>query len=93
MVEGQQAPSVQDPGSTRRTLSVRQAAFIDFAAANGSPLGAELAPLQRGKAAQRPAPLQQRLTDDDARAHSAFVETLGEKAIWWRFLAPAPTDA
>ena len=74
-------------------LGVRQAAFIDFAAANGSPLGAELAPLQRGKAAQRPAPLQPRLTAEDAKAHAAFVERLGDKAIWWRFLTPAPSDA
>jgi DNA polymerase-3 subunit epsilon len=74
-------------------LGVRQAAFIDFAAANGSPLGAELAPLQRGKAAQRPAPLQPRLTAEDARAHAAFVEKLGEKAIWWRFLTPARSGA
>jgi DNA polymerase-3 subunit epsilon len=74
-------------------LGVRQAAFTDFAAANGSPLGAELAPLQRGKAAQRPAPLKPRLEAEDIAAHTAFVETLGEKAIWWRFLAPAATDA
>jgi DNA polymerase III subunit epsilon len=74
-------------------LGVRQAAFIDFAAANGNPLGAELAPLQRGKAAQRPAPLKPRLTADDAKAHTAFVERLGDKAIWWRFLTPARSDA
>ena len=70
-------------------LGVRQAAFIDFAAENGSPLGAELAPLQRGKAAQRPAPLQPRLTSEDAQAHTVFVETLGANAIWRRFLVPA----
>jgi DNA polymerase-3 subunit epsilon len=74
-------------------LGVRQAAFIDFAAANGSPLGAELAPSQRGKAAQRPMPLQPRLTAEDAKAHAAFVKRLGEKAIWWRFLSPARSDA
>jgi DNA polymerase-3 subunit epsilon len=74
-------------------LGVRQAAFTDFAAANGSPLGAELAPLQRGKAAQRPTALQPRLTADDAKAHAAFVERLGDKAIWWRFLTPARSDA
>ena len=67
-------------------LGVRQAAFIDFAAESGSPLGAELAPLQRGKAAQRPAPLQPRLSAEDARAHTVFVETLGANAIWRRFL-------
>ena len=69
-------------------LGVRQAAFIDFAD-TGMPLGAEAAPLQRGKAAQRPAALPPRLTREDAAAHAAFVDTLGEKAIWRRFLAPA----
>jgi DNA polymerase III subunit epsilon len=70
-------------------LGVRQAAFIDFAATTGTPLGAEPAPLQRGKAIQRPAPLPARLSDEDAAAHAAFVETLGESAIWRRFFAPA----
>jgi DNA polymerase-3 subunit epsilon len=74
-------------------LGVRQAAFIDFAAANGSPLGAELAPLQRGKATQRPMPLAPRLTAEDAQAHAVFVEKLGTKAIWRRFMAPASSDA
>ncbi len=72
-------------------LGVRQAAFIDFAAAS-APLGAEAAPLQRGRAAQRPAPLSSRLTAADAAAHAAFVDTLGEKAIWRRFFAPV-TDS
>ncbi len=70
-------------------LGVRQAAFVDFAVETASPLGAELAPLQRGKAVQRPQPLEPRLSDDDRTAHAAFVETLGEKAIWRRFLTPA----
>jgi DNA polymerase III subunit epsilon len=65
-------------------LGVRQAAFIDFAASGASPLGAELAPLKRGNAVQRPAPLKPRPVDEVA--HAAFVETLGEKAIWRRFL-------
>lgn len=70
-------------------LGVRQAAFIDFAADTSTPLGAEPAPLQRAKAIQRPAPLSARLSAVDAAAHAAFVETLGEKAIWRRFFAPA----
>jgi DNA polymerase-3 subunit epsilon len=68
-------------------LGVRQAAFIDFAD-GGSPLGGELAPTQRGKAAQRPTPLQPRLTAEDTQAHTVFVETLGANAIWRRFLTP-----
>ena len=45
-------------------LGVRQAAFIDFAADTNTPMGAELAPLQRGTAAQRPAPLPSRLSPE-----------------------------
>jgi DNA polymerase-3 subunit epsilon len=54
-----------------------------------TPLGAELAPLQRGNAGQRPAPLPSRLSPEMEAAHAAFVETLGEKAIWRRFFVPA----
>lgn len=35
-------------------------------------------------APRRPAPLPPRLTDAEAAAHAAFVESLGEKAIWRR---------
>jgi DNA polymerase-3 subunit epsilon len=73
-------------------LGVRQAAFVELAMDGTSPLGAELAPLNKGNAAQRPGPLPRRLTDDDKAAHAAFVETLGVKAIWRRFLVPL-TDA
>lgn len=38
----------------------------------------------RVAAQPRPAPLAPRLTDADLAAHQAFVETLGEKAIWKR---------
>jgi hypothetical protein len=30
--------------------------------------------------------LASRLTAEDAQAHAVFVEKLGKKAIWWRFL-------
>ena len=70
-------------------LGVRQAAFIDFAADTNMPMGAELAPLQRSTAAQRPAPLPSRLSPELEAAHAAFVETLGEAAIWRRFVSPA----
>jgi DNA polymerase-3 subunit epsilon len=39
-----------------------------------------------GKARQRPAPLPSRLTQEDIAAHVAFVETLGEKALWRKHL-------
>jgi len=70
-------------------LGVRQAAFVGLAMDAATPLGAELAPLQRGNAGQRPAPLPSRLSPEMEAAHAAFVETLGEKAIWRRFFAAA----
>lgn len=42
-------------------------------------------------AVSRPMPLPSRLTEEDIAAHQAFVEGLGEKAIWKR-LAPAPVN-
>jgi DNA polymerase-3 subunit epsilon len=70
-------------------LGVRQAAFVGLAMDGATPLGAELAPLQRGTAAQRPAPLPSRLSAEADAEHMAFVETLGPKALWRRFFAPA----
>ena len=35
----------------------------------------------------RPVPLASRITPDEAEAHQIFVEKLGEKAIWKRFVA------
>lgn len=37
----------------------------------------------------RPVPLPPRITEDIVAAHRAFVETLGPKALWKRFFAPA----
>lgn len=37
-------------------------------------------------AAQRPVPLPSRLTPEDMAAHAAFVEKLGETALWRRYL-------
>jgi DNA polymerase-3 subunit epsilon len=70
-------------------LGVRQAAFVGLAMDAATPLGSELAPLQRGNAGQRPAPLPSRLSPEMEAAHAAFIETLGEKAIWRRFFAAA----
>ncbi len=36
----------------------------------------------REKAAQRPAPLTPRLSQAEIEAHAAFIESLGDKAIW-----------
>ncbi len=37
----------------------------------------------------RPVPLPPRITDEIMAAHRAFIETLGPKALWKRFFAPA----
>ncbi len=68
-------------------LGVRQATFVEMNVGGSSPMGAEAAPLQRGNALQRPAPLTPRAVDE--AAHAAFVETLGEKAIWKKFVVVA----
>jgi len=70
-------------------LGVRQAAFIDFASNDGASIGGDLAPLQRGNAVQRPTPLAARMTAELEAAHATFVESMGDKAIWRRFMAPA----
>jgi len=65
-------------GERQATLGLaREAAHAD-AAANGR--------TSRGKAASRPAPLPPRLTAAQEDAHLAFVRTLGENAIWKRYL-------
>lgn len=40
---------------------------------------------------QRPAPLPPRLTDDEKRAHEAFVGSFGQNAIWRRYLGEPET--
>lgn len=40
----------------------------------------------RKAAAQRPTPLPPRLTAEEKAAHAAFLETLGEEALWTRYL-------
>jgi len=45
----------------------------------------------RGMAVARPVPLPSRLTDKDVAAHQAYVDSLGEKAIWKR-LVPNPAN-
>ena len=44
--------------------------------------GALPGPLRTGGARQRPRPLPGRLTDAEAAAHAAFLETLGGSALW-----------
>ncbi len=40
---------------------------------------------------QRPTPLAPRLTEEDIRAHAAFIQELGEKAVWYDQL-PRPAE-
>ena len=62
----------------------RQAALI-FGAGFGG--GADLA---EGLLTRRPAPLPPRLTEAELAAHDAFVEGLGDKALWLAYvMAPA----
>lgn len=38
------------------------------------------------QARQRPKPLPQRLTAEEEARHQAFVETMGENALWWKYI-------
>lgn len=48
--------------------------------------------IQFGKAKPRPTALPPRLTPEAETAHVQFVETLGEKAIWRKYIAMPPKD-
>lgn len=61
-------------------LGERQA---DLGLASAS--GQQRAGGQAVKTMERPRPLPSRLTAEDIAAHEAFVETLGEKAIWMTY--------
>jgi len=66
-------------------LGERQAALglsMESAGAFGSERGAH----RQRKAVQRPQPLASRLTSEAEAAHLVFVQTLGDKALWHRYL-------
>jgi DNA polymerase-3 subunit epsilon len=65
-------------------LGVRQAA-LGLAMEGTAPLDGEGA-FHKRKAAQRPAALPPRLTAEAEAEHRVFVETLGVKALWRRYL-------
>jgi DNA polymerase-3 subunit epsilon len=66
-------------------LGVRQAAL--GLAMEGSGAGANRGGgFSKRPAAQRPAPLQPRLDAEGEAAHLVFVQTLGERALWRRYL-------
>jgi DNA polymerase-3 subunit epsilon len=72
-------------------LGVRQAA-LGLAMDGEAPAGAEGRAAARGRAAQRPKPLPVRVNAEIEAAHRAFVETLGPKALWHRYLADVDQD-
>jgi DNA polymerase-3 subunit epsilon len=72
-------------------LGVRQAAL--GLAMEGTQGDSEGSGSARRPAVLRPAPLMPRLTPEDEAAHVVFVETLGAKAIWYRYLAAGTVTA
>ena len=66
-------------------LGERQAT-LELASA-GAPLRSAAAARIGAKARSRPVPLAPRLTPEDEAAHAAFVDTLGDKALWKKLAA------
>ena len=52
---------------------------FDFGGKTGASMG------ERAPAAQRPAPLDREIPDQDQATHAEFVDSLGEDAIWKRY--------
>ena len=71
-------------------LGARQAA-LGLADGNGDDVlgGVDVSLRRRRSAAQRPTPLAARLTAELEAEHLAFVETLGDGAVWRRYLTIA----
>ncbi len=65
-------------------LGVRQAAL--GLAMEGSAMESESGGFAKRPAARRPAPLEPRLSAQDEAAHVVFIETLGSRALWHRYL-------
>jgi len=65
-------------------LGERQAALS--LAVGGSASSGQTKSGKKKAALQRPKPLKSRLTEDEIRAHAAFVQTLGDDALWLRYL-------
>ena len=66
-------------------LGERQAT-LGLARDGGSAAARRDAGIGRRSARQRPSPLPPRISDAEIAAHQAFVETLGDGAIWRRYL-------
>jgi DNA polymerase-3 subunit epsilon len=73
-------------------LGVRQAA-LGLGADGAAAARPEQASIGRRRAAQRPTPLPSRLTAEVEAEHAAFVDTLGPRALWRRYIAAGITEA
>ncbi|MGB7319466.1 MAG: DNA polymerase III subunit epsilon [Planktotalea sp.] len=62
-------------------LGGRQPGLVLARSNNASGGGSE----ENWRASQRPTPLAARITDEEAKAHAAFVEKLGDGALWRKF--------
>jgi DNA polymerase-3 subunit epsilon len=54
----------------------------DFALSDTPSKSADGRPVQEWRPQKRPTPLPSRLTDQEEAAHQAFLETLGDQALW-----------
>lgn len=62
-------------------LGGRQPGLVLANSGGGSRGGVE----ETWRASQRPSPLPPRITEEESKAHAAFVEKLGEDALWKKF--------
>ena len=69
-------------------LGERQAALV--LASQGTQAAAGTTRGKRVAAKQRPVPLGSRATEEDEARHRAFIESLGQEALWLRYLEPNP---
>jgi len=73
-------------------LGERQATLVLGASGGRQRAAASGAGWRAREAQVRPTPLPPRLTPEGERAHAAFVESLGQNAVWRQYMAP-PQDA
>jgi DNA polymerase-3 subunit epsilon len=62
-------------------------ATLGLARDGATPVSGGMSSAARRTAKSRPAPLPPRVSEDELAAHRTFVESLGENAIWCRYLS------
>ncbi|MEO1544296.1 MAG: DNA polymerase III subunit epsilon [Pseudomonadota bacterium] len=72
-------------------LGERQTDFLSASSSQSVTAGARGA-TSRSAARQRTSPLPSRVSAADEAAHAAFVTTLGDDAMWWRYIEKPTTD-